>query len=126
MIDINSETKKQLREDCKFAAQIDGWMASEESDAACKAVGATDAIYVDSVTVSSNKLAGPMLDNASRTLPVRHSGLILLKRSDGSVVAFKLEKLHEYPREEWRAFLDREVEGLLAEEWRGIVGADPD
>lgn len=107
-MDINSETKKQLREDCKFSAQIDGWMASEESDAACKAVGATDAIYVDSVTVSSNKLAGPMLDNASRTLPIGGSGLTLLKRGDGSVVVFKLEKLHEYS----------------SEEWGGVVGAD--
>lgn len=109
-MDINSETKKQRREDCKFTAQINGWMTSEESDAACKAVDATDAIYVDSVTVSSVKLAGPMLDNASRTLPVRRSGLALLKRGDGSVVVFKLEKLHEYPREEWL----------------GIVGADLD
>lgn len=109
-MDINSETKKQLRENCKFTAEVNGWMTSEESDAACKAVGATNAIYVDSVTVSSNKLAGPMLDNASRTLPVLRSGLTLLKRGDGSVVVFKLEKLHEYP----------------SEEWHGIVGADLD
>lgn len=118
-MDINSALGKQMVEDQKFSVQVDGWMASEESDAACEAVGEVEAIYVDSATVSSSKLLGPALDCASRSMPAGRAGLTLLKRGDGSVVVFRLEKLHEYASREWRSIVNAdeidEVMGSLLE-----------
>lgn len=122
-MDINSALGKQMVEDLKFSTQVDGWLANEESDAACEAIGEVEAIYVDSVTVSSSKLLGPALDNASRSMPTGRAGLTLLKRGDGSVVVFRLEKLHEYASSEWQSAVNAdeidEVMGSLLERESG-------
>lgn len=127
-MDVNSALRK-LVEDAKFSVQVDEWMASEESDPACEAVGEVEALYVDSVTVSSSKLLGPMLDNASRSMPAGRAGLTLLECGDGSVVVFKLEKLHEYSSREWRSIVDADeidevMSSLLGQDQEHDGGSD--